>query len=403
MYCAHLSLISFRNYARLELALSPGITIVVGDNAQGKSNLLEALYLLATTKSFRASADRELINWRASGSELSYARLIADVRRAGGREKVEIVVREEPRIETTEPANGPTTSKRLKINDVPRRAIDFLGAVNVVMFAPTDIELVDGSPSVRRRYLDITISQVDPRYVRALSRYNRVLVQRNHLLRQLRERHGRPEHLEPWDQELADAGAYVIQQRAATIELLGDLSRDVFRELTGRLEQMEVAYRPSVELPAAGAAPTESAGIARAFLRQLQQSRGREIAAGASLSGPHRDDLAFLVDGRPMGTYGSRGQQRTVALALKLAEAQFLRRRAGEEPILLLDDVLSELDESRRGHVLEAIADTQQVIFTSTDLEPYAPDFLARASVLTVCAGTITGEQPAPVVAASPD
>jgi DNA replication and repair protein RecF len=392
--------VSFRNYARLELALSPGITILVGDNAQGKSNLLEALYLLATTKSFRASADRELINWRASATELSYARLIADVRRGGGREKVEIVVREEPRVESTEPTNGPATSKRLKINDLPKRAIDFLGAVNVVMFAPTDIELVDGPPSICRRYLDITISQVDPRYVRALSRYNRVFVQRNHLLRQLRDHHGRPEHLEPWDQELAEAGAYVVQQRAATIDLLGELSRDVFRELTGRLEQMEVAYRPSVELSATDAEP---AGIVRAFLRQLQQSRGREIAAGASLSGPHRDDLAFVVDGRPMGTYGSRGQQRTVALALKLAEAQFLHRRTGEEPILLLDDVLSELDESRRRHVLEAIARTQQVIFTSTDLKPYAPDFLARASVLTVCAGTISGERPAPVVTASQD
>ena len=400
MYCSHLSLTGFRNYARLELDLPAGITVVVGDNAQGKSNLLEALYLLATTKSFRAGSDRELVNWRVSGTELAYARLVAQVVRAAGRQKVEIIIREEPRPDSVEGA-GQATSKRLKVNDVPKRAIDFLGAVNVVMFAPTDIELVDGPPATRRRYLDITISQVDPRYVRALGRYNRVIVQRNHLLRQIRERRGRPEHLDPWDHELAAAGAYVVQQRVATLAEIGDLVRDVFRDLTGQREQIEVAYRPSLEL-GSDAQHAEIGALAESFRAHLRAGRGRDVAAGTSLLGPHRDDLAFVVDGRPMGTYGSRGQQRTVALALKLAEGTFLRKRTGEEPVLLLDDVLSELDESRRRHVLRTAAAARQVIFTTTDLEPFGDDFLARAHVLEVRAGALA-PRPAPLAAGPAD
>ena len=390
MYCSHLSLVNFRNYARLELDLPKGVSVFVGENAQGKSNLLEALYILATTKSFRAGADRELINWRVLGSDLAFARLIARVDRRAGPVKLEAVLREEPRPPVG--GNGTATggslvvSKRLKLNDIPRRAIDVIGAVNVVMFSPQDIELVDGPPMLRRRYLDITISQVDHRYVRTLAEYNKVLLQRNSLLRQIRDHRARTDQLFPWDHELVRAGAYVIQQRGITLTLLADLAQEVHRELTGRQEVLQIDYRPTFPLP--GERATVEA-IEETFRAQLKSVQQRDVAAGISVVGPHRDDLAFMVDGHPMSTFGSRGQQRTVALALKLAEAKFLRAQAGDPPMLLLDDVLSELDSARRRHVLGSVAPDQQVVLTGTDPAAFEPEFLAAASVYSVKGGTI--------------
>lgn len=397
MFCAHLSLVSFRNYARLELDLPPGVSVVVGDNAQGKSNLLEALYFLATTKSFRATADRELINWRVLGSDLPYARLVAHVERLADHLKLEVIIREDSRLGLDRPPATPATSKRLKLNDVPKRAFDVIGAVNVVMFSPQDIDLVGGPPIARRRYLDVTISQVDPRYVRTLAHYNKVLLQRNQLLRQIKERRARPDQLFPWDHELLAAGAYVVQQRQATLAVVGELARDVHRQLTGRQETLEIVYRSSVDLSPLGAGPHALEGVHGGFKQQLRTVQSRELASGVSILGPHRDDLAFLVDGRDMNVFGSRGQQRTVALALKLAEAEFLRRRTGEQPILLLDDVMSELDEPRRCHVLAAIQPQEQVIFTATDLAAFDPAFLAGATVFQVAEGAIApyrAEQP---------
>jgi len=390
MFCAHLSLVNFRNYARLELDLSPGVSVVVGDNAQGKSNLLEALYFLATTKSFRATSDRELIHWHSLGTELAYARLVARIVRAPGQLKLEAVIREDGRLNGGEPAGTPVVSKRLKLNDVPRRALEVVGAVNVVMFSPQDIELVDGPPVARRRYLDVTISQVDSRYIRTLAHYNKVLLQRNHLLRQVRERRAHVDQLFAWDHELIAAGAHLIQQRQATLALLGELAQDVHRHLTGRQEALEIIYRSSVDLASAEMGPSPSLeAVQGAFRTRLRAAQAREVMAGVSILGPHRDDLAFLVDGRDMNVFGSRGQQRTVALALKLAEAEFLRQRTAEQPILLLDDVLSELDEPRRRHVLAAIAPQQQVIFTATDLAPFDDEFLERATIYRVQEGAL--------------
>lgn len=402
MYCAHLSLTNFRNYVRLELDLAPEVTVIVGDNAQGKSNLLEALYLMATTKSFRASSDRELIAWTVAGTELSFTRLVARVQRTQSQPKLELVIREETRAG---PNGAPMpVGKRLKLNDVPRRAIDVLGTANVVMFTPQDVDLVQGSPSVRRRYLDVTLSQVDARYCRSLAHYNRVLEQRNHLLRQIRDHRARVEQLHFWDQELTQAGAYVVAGRLQTIAALSDLAHGYHRRLTGREERLRVDYRSTLNGATAGRSNGGSSNatgsldiqsqsisqIATHFAELIRRQRDREVAAGMSLYGPHRDDLTFLVDDRDMNVFGSRGQQRTIALALKLAEADYLASQTGELPILLLDDVMSELDERRRAHVFETIAPGQQVILTTTDLDAIDPAFLARAAVLRVERGAIT-------------
>ncbi len=395
MRCTHLSLVNFRNYLRLELDLEAGVTVLVGDNAQGKSNLLEALFVLATTKSFRASAERELINWGALAESPAYARIGARVERASGPLRLEILIREdERRFDPLSPQEAmATVTKRIKVNGVQRRAIDTLGLVNVVLFSPQDIDLVQGSPQVRRRYLDVTIAQTDRRYCRALAHYNKVLLQRNHLLRQIRERHARADQLFVWDQELVRTGAFITWQRWRAVNALHRLAHAIHRDLADQQELLAVHYRASIALPTPwpeGPAEAVVSALATRFQEQLERARDRELAQGVSLVGPHRDDLAFTVDGRPLNLYGSRGQQRTVALAMKLAEAAYMREQTGEPPILLLDDLMSELDETRRRRVLAALAPDQQVILTTTDLEALTPDFLAAATVLRVTRGLVS-------------
>jgi DNA replication and repair protein RecF len=407
MHLAHLSLTSFRNYTRLELPLTPGITVITGDNAQGKSNLLEAILFLATTKSFRAGSDRELISWLALGEDNSFTRVAARLHRESSLLRLEILIREEARAEVEGgTSQATTTTKRVLVNGIPRRAIDLIGQANVVMFSPQDIELVAGPPQLRRRYLDVTISQVDPRYVRTLAHYNKVLAQRNHLLRQIRERHSSVDQLLFWDQELANAGAYILVQRLTTVEALNALVRDVHRNLTASKERLRLLYRSTIDnggnngLPGrademTGQEPEHAIEmVAGRFLELMRRHREREIAYGASLSGPHRDDFCFIVDDRELGVYGSRGQQRTAALSLKLAEATLMQERSGEAPIVLLDDIMSELDRRRAHSVLEALAGLQQVLITAIDPHAFEASFLTSATVLQVEQGTVARLDP---------
>ncbi len=370
IWIQHLSLANFRNYVRLELSLPPRTTLLLGDNAQGKSNFLEAIYLLATGKSPRAGADAELINWAAL-KQSPVARLEAQVQRAAGSLRLETALR----AHITSEEQPHYVQKRVRINGVVRRAVDLIGLMNVVLFSPKDIDLVDGEPALRRRYLDITNSQVDQHYLRCLQRYQRVLRQRNRLLRLIAERRARPQELDFWDQELVDAGSYLIQQRGQTVAALDELARLIHEQLTGSQEQLNILYKRSVSQ--------------EEFPRALFQSRDKELAQAMTLVGPHRDDLRFLVQEKDMATYGSRGQNRTVALSLKLAEAQFFTSKSGDPPILLLDDVLSELDVPRRHHLLQAAPGYHQVVITSSDSDRFPADFWAQATKFRVSAGTI--------------
>lgn len=404
MYCEHLSLIGFRNFARLELDLPIGLTILLGDNAQGKSNLLEALYVTATTKSFRASGDKDLIDWRASENGLPFAKVTARVRRQNRALEVEILIKED-NVAGSGPGNtaATATSKRIRLNGVPKRALDVIGQVNVVMFSPQDIELVLGPPMIRRRYLDITMSQVDSRYCRSLALYNRVLLQRNHLLRLIREGQASTDQLEFWDKEMIEAGAYVVLRRLEMIEAIDGLARDFHRRLTENKESLRVGYRASLDPGEAapgqrtladrlGGASSEASrltAIQRIYAQQVSEAQSREVVYGATLIGPHRDDLLFTVNEREVASLGSRGQQRTVALSMKLAEADFIRGVAGSYPIVLLDDVMSELDRNRRHQVLEMVRPSQQVLITATDEHVFEPEALAQAHVLRVRQGVI--------------
>ena len=393
MRLTHLSLHNFRNYVRLDLDLEPGVTLLVGDNAQGKTNLLEAIFYLATSRSPHAGTDREVVNWLTTQQEpLPYTRLMGQVARGGGELSIEITLVQQEN-------NSDRYRKQIRLNRVAKRAMDLLGQLNVVLFLPQDIDLVSGSPSGRRRYLDVTLCQVEATYCRALSRYNQILSQRNALLRDLRDRgSGSPEQMAFWDGQLVEHGARLVAGRRDAVESLDALARQVHRELTAAEERLQVSYEPSLGI-AEGQTERQIEG---AFRDQLAALRQREMAAGMTLVGPHRDDVRFLIDDVDAGVYGSRGQQRTIALALKLAEVEFMHRRTGDYPVLLLDDVLSELDAQRRAFLMHALeSGPQQSILTTTDLNALPNAFLQRCRLWRVEMGRLKGvkieaEQPPP-------
>ncbi len=403
IYITHLSLVNFRNYASLELDLGPGMVLVQGANGQGKSNLLEAIYILAIAKSPRASTDREVIRWQATQEEV-HARIAASVHRDGRPLRVQIDFRSLPAApvsEEDEPQAGParryspeglSVQKYIRVNGIPRRASELVGEVNAVMFSAQDLELIYGPPPVRRRYLDILISQLDHPYLRSLQRYQRVVNQRNHLLKLIREGRAQPGELDFWDAELVKEGRYIMALRLHTILALSQLAGPFHSELTGNGERLELLYRPSVAL-----GPEESEEALGQALRQaLEQRRPRELAQGVTLAGPHRDDLQLLLDGMDAGAYASRGQSRTIALAMKLGEARYLTEQRRQEPVLLLDDVLSELDATRRAHILETAARYQQSIITTADTGLIEERFLGQMALFQVHRGLVV-----PVVASS--
>ena len=391
MYLERLILTNYRNYIRLDLELPPGVVLIYGDNAQGKTNLLEAVYVLATSRSPLTSSDRHLIHWRADEEPLPHARIEGMVRTAEGQRHVEIVLTKLPLQGT----RGFRLQKHIKVDGVTRRALDLIGLVPVVLFAPQDIDLVTGPPSGRRRYLDATLCQMDSVYCRTLSQYNRIVTQRNHLLRAIQEGHSRPDELPFWDERLIEHGTLVITRRQAAVSALNALAHRIHRELTGGQEELALRYLCNLAPSEAEAGtPWEDAeAVAAAFQTQLKARQAEEIARGMTVVGPHRDDLGFTINGVDAGAFASRGQQRTIALSLKLAETALLTRETGEPPLLLLDDVMSELDAARRRYLMAQMRQHQQTLITTTDLEDFGDD-LKPSLTLHVVAGQVTPVSP---------
>lgn len=383
MYLKHLVLVNFRNYRQLDLAFPCPLTILQGPNAQGKTNLLEAVYLLATSKSPHAQTDQQLIAWSAGSEPLPFTRLMAEIEKRGEVRRLELI------IAPTQQANGQMVfRKQIRIDGIPKRALDLLGELKVVMFWPEDIDLIAGSPAGRRRYLDVMLCQVDRSYCSHLLQYNQVLERRNRLLRILREAGGDLEQLAFWDAKLAEHGGALLARRLSAAAQLAGLAAEFQSQLTAGEETLEMRYRST--LPDWGTETSSApAELAERLLDALTASRRREIAAGQTLTGPHRDDLLFTIDGYDLRAFGSRGQQRTTALALKLAEVEFIRRETGETPLLLLDDLMSELDEPRRRYMAQLLAGAHQAIITTTDLRDFPDAFLQQAEVWHVRQGTL--------------
>lgn len=390
MHVSHLSIRDFRNYERADLTLDPGTTLFYGPNAAGKTTILEALFFLATTRSPKAGTDREIVRFAASGDigVPPFARLVCDVRRSDGTVRLEVVVQRRSDEDTD--GSGPTV-KTVRVDRRAVRSLDLVGNLRVVLFTPADIALVTGAPSERRRYLDVTLSQLDGRYVRVLSHYQKVAQQRNSLLRGWRDGR-RPsrsaeDELAFWDRELAIAGGYLLHERIRAVDELNRLAEAIYRRVTGTETALRVRYQSTV---AGFSDHADDRVIEQAFLQHLARIRDDELGRGQTLIGPHRDDVIVDVGGVSVGVYGSRGQQRSATLALKLAEAELMRTRSGDPPVILLDDVLSELDIERRVFLLAAIdVPQQQTLVTATGLEDFDAAFLKRARQIRVENGAL--------------
>ena len=374
MHVTSLKLENFRNYGTLRIEPGEGLNIFVGRNAQGKSNLLESLYILATSKSSRAGKDVELVRFGEPA-----ARIVADV------------IREKTSDIEIELSLSQTEKKAARINGVKHtRLSEVIGQLNAVLFDSGDLEIIRGEPSVRRRFLDLEIAQTSPRYVLALGSYRKTLEQRNRLLRDLRD--GRVpvavrDSLPAWNEGLAQHGARLIERRRLFLERLAQLASETHRTLSDQRDDLQVTYLPSFTIDGL----TEATAIQGRFLEELTLVAGEEAARGTTVRGPQRDDIAFLVNGQDCRLFGSQGQQRTVALSLKLAERQLIEELVGEPPLLLLDDVLSDLDDARRGLLFDLTARAgSQTFLSCTNLRAFAPAVLERAVVYSVTNGKVT-------------
>jgi DNA replication and repair protein RecF len=400
MKLTHLSLAGFRNYRRLELDLPSGNLLFLGDNAQGKSNLLEAAYILASGRSPRASNDSELIGWQTeggndaldAGSDRLFARFQGFVQRSEGHIQLETII--------AGPATMPTgtgrAGKRFRVNGIPRRAVDFVGQLRAVLFTADDLEIISGPPAARRAYLDAALSQLDRTYHAATQRYARIMQQRNATLRRIREGMAGLDELALWDDTFCREGAIIIAGRQNAVRRLAVIAAEAHTELAGAVnETLAMAYQPQLGgdewrnlLPAQATAAT----VQPLFTAALAGQRRRETAAGISLVGPHRDDVSLQLNAVDLAAFGSRAQIRTAALSLRLAEARLFLAESADPPVLLLDDVISELDERRRASVLAGVSGFEQVWFTATNGSWLPPDFLAACRTYQVASGQVTAE-----------
>jgi DNA replication and repair protein RecF len=398
MHLTHLSLTNFRNFTRLDLDVPAGTVMLVGDNAQGKTSLLEAIYFLATLSSFHASSDKQLINFIEARQNLAVGRIVADYCRGVENHHLEVRIIQEPNGQN----GGTHLRKEVLVDGVKRKATEAIGQFNAVLFLPQMMGVIEGGPEERRRYLNLALAQVISHYQAALTEYNKALLQRNALLKQLFERRGDTSQLDYWDDQIATFGAQLIHARIRAVQDLERLAARTHRELTHANEVLRLSYQPAYDpLPQKPGqmalsldAPIDRTGfsqeqIRKGFLEGLQKLRQEEIARGVTTIGPHRDELRFLANGIDLGIYGSRGQARCAILALKIAEVAWMHTRSGHWPILLLDEVLAELDTQRRIDLLERLNQSEQALLSTTDLDLFTPEFVQKATVWQVANGRV--------------
>ncbi|MEL6350828.1 MAG: DNA replication/repair protein RecF [Cyanobacteria bacterium J06627_28] len=376
MFLKHLHLQNFRNYPSQSVAFGAPKTILLGDNAQGKSNLLEAVELLATLKSHRTSRDRDLVK---EGAAL--ANIKAQLQRDIGPSELNMVLRNGGRRAVM--VNGETL----------KRQQDFLGNLNAVQFSSLDLDLVRGGPGERRVWIDTLLTQLEPVYAYILQQYNQVLKQRNAFIKQHtgEEDSGPldPTQMALWDAQLATAGTRVIRRRLRGLSRLIPLAQSWHQAISGDAEKLVITYQPNVPIESEDGSSDEPATIQQTFLDKIQTRAVAEYHQRTSLVGPHRDDIVFEINQTPARQYGSQGQQRTLVLALKLAELELIEAVIGEPPLLLLDDVLAELDLKRQNQLLETIEDRFQTIITTTHLGSFDSRWLKESQILTVHSGAI--------------
>ncbi|PAX51789.1 DNA replication/repair protein RecF [Brunnivagina elsteri] len=382
MFLQSLQLRHFRNYQEQYIEFTAPKTILLGNNAQGKSNLLEAVELLATLRSHRMAKDKELVQDREPISQIK-----AVLKREAGIHDLTLTLRRNGR--RTVNLNGENL----------RKQTDFLGVINAVEFSSLDLDLVRGSPEVRRHWLDTLLVQLEPVYAYILQQYHQVLRQRNAFLKHHVETlnlASRPSELSIWDAQLATTGTRVIRRRDRAIQRLAPIAAKWHASISGSTEVLQVKYAPNVPLeeiqPEQVPDKTQEKAqekVQQAFFDKIQQRAIAELHQGTTLVGPHRDEVELTINQTPARQYGSQGQQRTLVLALKLAELQLIEEVVGEPPLLLLDDVLAELDPSRQNQLLDAIQDRFQTLITTTHLGSFDSQWLNSSQILSVKDGEI--------------
>ena len=386
---SQLTLSNFRSFVDLTINLPPGVVVLYGDNAQGKTTLLEAIYLLAIARSFRAENEREVINFEA-GTLGQQALVGGSILKGDG--VLSVIVGYQSSVlsdRETQNANlshnklGYSVRKQIRVNKIHRTASQLVGSVSAVLFSADDIELVYGPPAGRRKYLDILISQSDPAYVSCLQRYQKIVQNRNRLLKMIRE--GRSDSVEMlfWDEQLVMEGSSIICKRSQTMNVLSNLCYNHYLSLNDGARGFRIEYKPSVMVG------MDIEETSRGFLASIDELRQREISAATTLLGPHRDDFILMDGNLDLGTFSSRGEARTLALTLRLGEAEYLYAAREDPPIVLLDDVLSEMDKQRRERVMAKLSGYPQSIITTTDDEIIRDYFGTEASYLHVENGEV--------------
>ena len=331
MYIKDLSVSNFRNYDKAEIEFSNGINILYGDNAQGKTNILEAIYMLATTKSHRGNKDKEIINF-----DREEAHIRAGVHKNGINHRIDMHLKK-------------SKNKGIAIDMVPiRKSADLFGLVNIIFFSPEDLSIIKNGPAERRRFMDMELCQLNRIYYSDLATYNKILNQRNNQLKSISFNPASVDMLDIWDIQLASYGSKLIESRQEFISMINEIILDIHKKLTNGKEELKLIYEADVDI--------------HNYEEELSKKRSIDLRYQNTSVGPHRDDIAFLVNDMDVKKYGSQGQQRTVALSLKLAEIELVKRVTDDKPILLLDDVMSELDSSRRDALLESINSVQTII-----------------------------------------
>lgn len=366
MFLSNLNLNQFRNYDQQSLSLAPGLNIFCGQNGQGKTNALEAIGLLAIGKSHRTHRDRDMISWRRDSATI---------------EGLVQALHGERRLKIELGNNG----RKALVNRIQQtKMTDFVGHFQAVLFAPEDLQLVKGSPKERRRFIDIELGQTQPLYLHHLANYNRTLLQRNRLLKQGVSDEG---ILGTFDEQLSNYGANVVHRRFLFLEQLQPLAQDVYKRISDGQESFEFLYTSTI--PNAESSLSIE-GLSRSFEKSLADKRHYDMRMGYTSVGPHRDDILMFLDNQDVQSFASQGQQRTIALSLRLAEIEFIYREIGEYPVLLLDDVLSELDDMRQRNLVLSMSEKVQTIITTTSLFHLENELSSTSRLFRVDSGIIS-------------
>ena len=368
MKLTNLQLQNFRNYESVQLEFTEGVHVFIGENAQGKTNLMESIYALAMTKSHRTTNDKELIGWNKE-----FATIKGTVEKTATKTNLELQFSKKGKI--------------AKVNYLEQKRLSsYLGNLNVILFAPENLTLVKGSPQNRRKFVDMELGQMSSLYLYDLVEYNRVLKQRNTYLKQLAIKKKQPdEYLDVLSEMLSELASKIVFHRLDFMKQLEALAIPIHDQLSLGREKFSVSYQATIPLED-GLTPSQMKEI---YIDQFKKNQTREADQATTLIGPHRDDLIFYLNEIPVQTYGSQGQQRSTVLSLKLAEIELMKLSTGEYPLLLLDDVLSELDDDRQTHLIKAIENKVQTFITTTSLDGIKQQFINEPVVIPIEKGTI--------------